>query len=48
MWQTKYALAVPKNLGLEFIFGGAAKAIYSPGIRSPWTHSYGETLRDLN
>ena len=29
MWQTKYALTVPKNLGV-----GAEKAISSPGVRS--------------
>ena len=37
MWQTKYALAVPKNLGLGLNFPGrAVKAISSLGVRSPW------------
>ena len=37
MWQTKYDLAVPKNLGLGFdlIFGCAVKMISSPGVCSP-------------
>ena len=37
MWQTKYASAVPKNLGVGVdFFGCAVKAISSPGVRSPW------------
>ena len=36
MWQTKYASAVPKNLGLRLNFGRAVKAISSLGVRSPW------------
>ena len=36
MWQTKYASAVPKNLGLGLIFGRALKAISSLGVRSLW------------
>ena len=40
MWQTKYASAVPIDLGLEFdfrpFFGRAVKAISPPGVRSPW------------
>ena len=36
MWQTKYALAVPKTWEWELIFGRAVKAISSPGVRSPW------------
>ena len=35
MWQTKYALAVPKNLGLGLNSGRAVKAISSLGVRSP-------------
>ena len=35
MWQTKYASAVPKNLGLGLIFGRAVKAICSLGVCSP-------------
>ena len=36
MWQTKYSLTVPNNLGLGFwIFGHAVKAISSLGVRSP-------------
>ena len=37
MRQTKYALAVPKNLGLGFDF--RPRAISSPGVRSPWCNS---------
>jgi hypothetical protein len=37
MWQTKYALAVPKNLGLGLnFFVRAVKAISSLGVRNPW------------
>ena len=35
MWQTKYASAIPKNLGLGLIFGRAVRAISSLGVRSP-------------
>ena len=35
MWQTKYALAVPKNLGLGLNFRRVVKAISSLGVRSP-------------
>ena len=35
MWQTKYSLAVPKNLGVGVNFGRAVKAISSMGVRSP-------------
>ena len=35
MWQTIYALAVPKNLGLGLNIDCAVKAIYSLGVRSP-------------
>ena len=34
MWQTKYALAVPKIWKLEWIFGHAVKTISSPGVCS--------------
>ena len=34
MWQTKYASAVPKNLGLGLNFGRAVKAISSLDVRS--------------
>ena len=37
MWKTKYASAVPKNLGVAYIFGGAVKAIFSPAVHSPCT-----------
>ena len=36
MWQTKYASAIPKNLGVGVNFGRAVKVISSPGVRSPW------------
>ena len=36
MWQTKYASAVPKNLGVGVNFGRAVKAISSLSVRSPW------------
>ena len=36
MWQTKYASAIPKNLGVGVIFGRAVKAISSLGVRSLW------------
>ena len=36
MWQTKYASAVPKNLGLGLNFRPAVKAISCLGVRSPW------------
>ena len=42
MWQTKYAWAVPKNLGLGLTFWpysenpySAVKTIFSLGVRSP-------------
>ena len=35
MWQTKYALAIPKNLGVGVNFGRAVKAISSLGVHSP-------------
>ena len=36
MWQTKYALALPKTLGVGVNFiGHAVKAISSLGVRSP-------------
>ena len=35
IWQTKYASAVPKNLGLGLNFGRAVKTISSLGVRSP-------------
>ena len=35
MWQTKYAAAIPKNLGLGLNSGRAMKAISSLGVRSP-------------
>ena len=39
MWQTKYALAVPINLGLGLnFFGRAVQAISSLGVRSPCLH----------
>ena len=34
MWQTQYALAVPKNLGV------GVKTISSLGVRSPWFSLY--------
>ena len=39
MWQTKYASAVPKNLGVGVNFGRAVKTISCLGVRSPcvWT-----------
>ena len=37
MWQTKYALAVLKNLGVGVDFGHAVKVISSPGVRSLWS-----------
>ena len=40
MWQTKYASAVPKNLGVGVDFGHAVKAISSPDVRSPWYVQY--------
>ena len=43
MWQTKYASAVPKNLGVGVDFRRAVKAISSPGIRSPW-----QNLKEAN
>ena len=38
MCHTKYASAVPKNLGVGVDFWpcSAVKAISSPGVRSPW------------
>ena len=36
MWQTKYAAAVPKNLGVGVTFRRAVKTISSLGVRSPW------------
>ena len=37
IWQTKYAMAVPKVLGVGVDFRpcSAVKAISSPGVRSP-------------
>ena len=35
MLQTKYASAVPKNLGVRVDFRRAEKAISSPGVLSP-------------
>ena len=35
MWQTKYASAVPKDLGLGVFFGRVVKVISSPDIRNP-------------
>ena len=35
MWQTKYAAALPKNVGLGLNFWGAVKAISTLGVRSP-------------
>ena len=35
MWQTKYASAVPKNLGLGLNFGRAVKVISYLGVRTP-------------
>ena len=40
MWQTKYPLAVPKNLGVGVNFGCAVKAISSLDVRSPWYKGY--------
>ena len=40
MWQTKYASAVPKNLGLGLLLGRAVKAISSLGVRSPWKKAF--------
>ena len=45
MWQTKYASAVPKYLGVgvggwEWIFGHAVKAISSPGVRSVFSDGF--------
>ena len=37
MWQTKYTLAVPKNLEWEWIFVHAVKAISSLGVHSLWS-----------
>ena len=37
MWQTKYALAVPKKLGVGVNFWPSVKAISSLGVRSPWS-----------
>ena len=39
MWQTKYALAVPKNLavGVNFRPDSEVKAISSLGVRSSWS-----------
>ena len=36
VWQTKYASAIPKNLGLWLNFSRALKAISSLGVGSPW------------
>ena len=36
MWQTKYASAVPKNLGLGLNSRRAVKAISSLGVHSLW------------
>ena len=38
MWQTKFALSEPKNLGLYLIFGRAVNAISSLGVCSLWLH----------
>ena len=35
MWQTNYASAVPKNLGLELNYR-VVEAISSLGVRNPW------------
>ena len=40
MWQTKYALAVPKHLGLGFDFRPRSEAISSLGLHSPCFLSY--------
>jgi hypothetical protein len=41
IWQTKYAMAVPKVLGVGVDFRpcSAVKAISSTGVRSPWGSS---------
>ena len=44
MWQTKYASAVPKNLGVGVNFGRAVKVISSPGVRSPWVKRWSEAM----
>ena len=46
MWQTKYASAIPKNLGLGLnIFCRTVKAISYLGVRSPrylvWSFGHG-------
>ena len=38
MWQTKYALAVPKNLGVGVNFRASVKAISALGICSLWQY----------
>ena len=46
MWQTKYAAAIPKNLGVGVNFRpcSAVKAVSSLGVRSPW---YGGSIHAL-
>ena len=36
MWQTKYASAVPKNLGVVVNFRPCSEGYPSLGVRSPW------------
>jgi hypothetical protein len=40
MWQTKYALAVPKFWEWAWIIGRAVKLISSLGIRSPCSETW--------
>ena len=45
MWQTKYASAVPKNLGFWFDFRLCSEGVHSPCFESLLTSEYG--LRNL-
>ena len=48
MWQTKYASAVPKNLGVGVDFGRAVKALSSPGVRSPCDNSLKKSCHETS
>ena len=48
MWQTKYALAEPKNLGLGLNFRRAVKEISSLGVRSPCVKPTQQNLKVRN
>ena len=43
MWQTKYASAVPKNLGVGVNFQLCSEGYSSLGVHSPWQ----ETLKEI-